>query len=467
MDAQARSAGMRNGVLGSALISRVARGGVTAFFIYGAGVGLTYCAQLVIARVVGVNTYGVYAYVFAWMGVLAYFSTLGFDVALLRFVAAYEAEGAWALLRGVIQYAQRGATIVGLSIILIGICIIMASGSSPELRNTFVAGFMLVPILALLWIRCSVVRAYGGVVSAVGPNRVVRDGMLIGLVAISSLNPAWGIGAPSVMLATVVSSAVALGCADLAMRGLRPRAVDAVLPAYDAPTWRRAALPLVIIGTTEALMNRTGVILLGWIVDTKDAGIYSLAFNIAFVVALPQVAVSTLFAPTISGVFVRKDQALLQILVTRAASWTLCAGAGIALLLFVLAEPLLAWFGPGFEAGVPALRILLVGQVIVASAGSQLHVLNMTGHERSAAVLLVACAGANAVVSTLLISLFGLTGAAVATATTLIIWNVAMSLFLWRRLHLLPGVLAVFRRPLGEKPDIDAGRERASRRSIP
>jgi O-antigen/teichoic acid export membrane protein len=100
MDAQARSAGMRDGVLGSALISRVARGGVTAFFIYGAGVGLTYCAQLVIARVVGVNTYGVYAYVFAWMGVLAYFSTLGFDVALLRFVAAYEAEGAWALLRG-------------------------------------------------------------------------------------------------------------------------------------------------------------------------------------------------------------------------------------------------------------------------------------------------------------------------------------------------------------------------------
>ena len=71
---------MGDRIPGSAPVSRVARGGVTAFFVYGAGFGLTYCAQLVIARVVGVDTYGVYAYVFAWMVVLAYFSALGFDV---------------------------------------------------------------------------------------------------------------------------------------------------------------------------------------------------------------------------------------------------------------------------------------------------------------------------------------------------------------------------------------------------
>ena len=85
---------MRDGIFESAPVSRVARGGVTAFFVYGVGFGLTYCSQLIIARVVGVDTYGVYAYVFAWMVVLAYFSTLGFDVGLLRFVAAYEAERA-------------------------------------------------------------------------------------------------------------------------------------------------------------------------------------------------------------------------------------------------------------------------------------------------------------------------------------------------------------------------------------
>lgn len=59
-------AAMRNGVLGSAPIIRVARGGAAAFVIYSVGVGLSYCSQLLIARMVGVDTYGVYAYVFAW-----------------------------------------------------------------------------------------------------------------------------------------------------------------------------------------------------------------------------------------------------------------------------------------------------------------------------------------------------------------------------------------------------------------
>jgi O-antigen/teichoic acid export membrane protein len=451
---------MDDGMPGSATVSRVARGGVTAFFVYGAGFGLTYCSQLVIARIVGVDTYGVYAYVFAWMVVLAYFSTLGFDVGLLRFVPAYEAERAWPLLQGVIQYAQRRAAFVGFSVIFIGICAVNAWTSSPELRSTFLAGFALVPILALVRIRCSAVRAFGGVVSALVPDRVVREGTLIGLLAVASLGMGWTLNAPFVMVATLISSTLGLVCAGLAMRRRRPRAIHDILPAYDAAAWRRAAIPLLILGATEALMNRTGVILLGWIADTKNAGIYSLAFNIALVVTLPRIAVNTLFAPVISDLYARSDKETMQVLITRTASWTFSAGLFIAAALFLLAEPLLAWFGAGYEAGVPALRVLLISQAMAASAGSQLYVMTMTGHERSAAVLLVSCAMVNAAASAVLIGTFGLAGAAIGTAVSLVVWNVAMALFLWRRLNLLPGVLAIFRVPLQKEHSVIAGRER-------
>jgi O-antigen/teichoic acid export membrane protein len=450
---------MDDGMPGSATVSRVARGGVTAFFVYGAGFGLTYCSQLVIARIVGVDTYGVYAYVFAWMVVLAYFSTLGFDVGLLRFVPAYEAERAWPLLQGVIQYAQRRAAFVGFSVIFIGICAVNAWTSSPELRSTFLAGFALVPILALVRIRCSAVRAFGGVVSALVPDRVVREGTLIGLLAVASLGMGWTLNAPFVMVATLISSTLGLVCAGLAMRRRRPRAIHDILPAYDAAAWRRAAIPLLILGATEALMNRTGVILLGWIADTKNAGIYSLAFNIALVVTLPRIAVNTLFAPVISDLYARSDKETMQVLITRTASWTFSAGLFIAAALFLLAEPLLAWFGAGYEAGVPALRVLLISQAMAASAGSQLYVMTMTGHERSAAVLLVSCAMVNAAASAVLIGTFGLAGAAIGTAVSLVVWNVAMALFLWRRLNLLPGVLAIFRVPLQKEHSVIAGRE--------
>jgi O-antigen/teichoic acid export membrane protein len=429
----------------SVAVDRVARSSIIAFFVYSAGVGLTYCSQLIIARVVGIDTYGMYAYVFAWIIVLTYCSTLGFDVALLRFIPAYQAQRAWPLLQGVIQYAERRAAFVGFAVIGVGSCVVISWRSTPEIRNTFLVGFMVVPVLALVRLRCSVLRAFGGVVSALAPDRALRDGMLIALVSVATLVLGWRVDAPSVMLATLVSSAVALACTGVVMRWRRPAGLGAVMPTYDPPIWRRAAIPLVILGATESLMNRTGVMLLGWIADTKSAGIYSLAFNIALVVTLPRIAVNTLFAPEISGLHARKEKAMMQLLVTRASSWTLAAGFFVALGLFLLAEPLLGWFGGGYEAGVPALRILLVSQVIAASAGSQLYVMTMTGHERSAAMLLIAGAIVNAIASAVLISWCGLTGAAISTGAVLIIWNAAMGLFLWQKLNLFPGVLAVFR----------------------
>jgi O-antigen/teichoic acid export membrane protein len=424
-------------------IERVTRGGVTSFFIYGAGVGLTYCSQLLIARTVGAHAYGVYAYVYAWMVVLAYLSALGFDVALLRFVPAYETVRNWALLRGVIQYGQRRAAAVGLAVTLIGVSAVLLREELPPLRDTLLVGLWLVPVWALLWIRCSVVRAFGGVISALMPDRVIRDGLLVVLVGVATLGLSWNLDAPMVMTATLISSLVGLSLASLGMRRIRPSVVKDVAPEYDAAIWRRTAVPLVIIGAAEPLLNRTGVILLGWFGQTKDAGIYSLAFNIAFVVALPRIAINTLFAPTIAGLFARKDHVMLQALVTTAASWTLAASAFIAFILFVLAEPFLGWFGPGYDAGVPALRILLVAHVIAASAGSQMYVMIMTGHERGAALLLVSHTVVNAALSVWLIGLLGLSGAAMATGAILVVWNAAMGLFLWRRLHLVPGVLAV------------------------
>jgi O-antigen/teichoic acid export membrane protein len=440
---------MAEGALGDPSLERVKRGGVAAFGIFVIGAGLTYCSQLLIARLVGADTFGVYTYVFAWMVVLAYFSALGFDVALLRFVPAYRAERAYALLKGVIQYAERRALAVGAGVIALGtLVVLLAPGMSSALRSTFLVGFFLVPVWALLWIRSSAVRAFGGVVSALAPDRMVRDGMLLAIVAVASFAFGAKLDAPWVMTATLAGSTVGLVLSSLAKHRLRPRVLDTLSAVYSAAIWRRTALPLVIIAGAESLLNRTGVLLLGWSGHTTDAGIYGLAFNIAFLAALPRTAVNTLFAPTISHLFARKDQAMLQVLVSTSALWTLCGAAAIALVLSVLADPLLSWFGPGYEAGVPALRILLIGQVFAASLGSQLHVMNMTGHERSAAVLLIISTVVNALVSMIMVHQFGLTGAAIATTGALILWNAGMAIFIWRHLELLPGVLGLPRKPM-------------------
>lgn len=441
--------------LGGARIKRVALGGITAFAIFIASAGVTACSQLLIARLVGAETYGIYTYVIAWMTILAYFSALGFDIALLRFLPAYQTKAAWSLARGVIQYAERRALAVGLLVILAGASIILiwSPRFTPELRNSFLIGFILVPAWALLWIRCSIVRAFGGVVLALAPDKIVRDGLLVVLVVLTSLGLRRHIDAPLVMVATLVGSTVALGLASVAMRRLSPGLVTHSPPEYAAAIWRHTAVPLMIITAAEALLNRTGVVLLGWFGETKEAGIYSLVFNISFLVVLPRTAINTLFAPTISRLFTQNDRVTLQALLTKSASWTLCAAGCIAIAIAVLAEPILTWFGKDFADGVSALRILLVGQVIAASYGSQLHVMTMTEHERGAAALLILSAAVNVVASIVFIRILGLTGAAIATTIALVVWNVAMAFFIYRHLRLLPGVLGMLgsarRRSLG------------------
>jgi O-antigen/teichoic acid export membrane protein len=432
------------------LAGRLARSSIIAFGIHFVGAGLTYCAQMVLARVVGAESYGIYAYVLAWVTTLAYLSALGFDVSLLRLVPVYRAQRAWALLRGVIHYAEWRATYAGFAVVLIGAAIVTIwnRDRSPELTATFLTGFVVVPVWALLWIRSSCVRALGGVASALAPDRLVRDGLLLVVVGIGGLVVPKTIDASFAMLATLVGTAVGLGLVSVAARRRRPSETLGIPPEYAVRSWRRIALPLVLLGVGESLLNRTGVLLLGWTQHTTDAGIYALAFNITFLLALPRTAVNAMFAPLISDLFIRNDRAALQRLITKTSCWTLIGAAGMALPLAIFADPLLAWFGPKFVAGATALRILLIGQVVIGAAGSQLYLMTMTGHERAAAVLLVLITIANAAASLLLINFMGLSGAAIATTTAFIVWNAAMALFVWRSLHLIPGVLAYF----GQRP---------------
>ncbi|WP_426413142.1 polysaccharide biosynthesis C-terminal domain-containing protein [Bradyrhizobium ganzhouense] len=430
---------------GHARIRRVVIGGAAAFSIYVASAGVTACAQLLIARIVGAHTYGMYAYVIAWITILAYFCALGFDIALLRFVSAYQTMGASDLARGVIQYAERRSLGVSLLVAFIGAGIIdiWPRPFSTKLTNTFMVGFLLIPILSLLWIRCSIVRAFGGVVPALIPDRVVRDGLLVIIVVMAGFFGS-RIEAKGIMMATVAGAVVGLLLASQAVRRLCPDAIRAAEPRYAPASWRQTAVPFMIIAGAEALLNRAGVVLLGWFGETREAGIYSLVFNIAFLVALPRTAINTLFAPTISSLFTKNDRATLQALVTKAALWTLCTSVGIALGLAIVAEPLLSWFGEGFVAGAPALRILLLGQVFAAAFGSLLLIMTMTEHERGAAVLLMLSAAINILASVAFISWLGLTGAAIASSAALIIWHIAMAVFIFRHLRLLPGLLGLF-----------------------
>lgn len=427
-------------------MGRLARGSVLAFGTYVAGAAFTYLAQLLVARLVGSTSYGYYAYVLAWMTILAYVAALGFDVSLLRLISAYCAVGKWGLARGVMRYAERRNLAAGCAIVVAAAPLIWLQRASlpAELLHTFIIGLALVPILSLLWISSAAVRSFGAVVAALAPERIVRDGGLLLILGLLLIWRGEHLHASTVMLLSV-------GCALAGLIGVRvalhrgcPRAVAEAPAEYAAAIWRATALPLVLISVSETLLNRTGVVLLGWSGQTSAAGVYALAFNVAMTVTLPRTAVNALFAPLVSELFVRGDRGAMQSVVTRTALWTLLCGLCIALPLMLLAQPLLSWFGADFAQGATAMRVLLAGQIVASGFGPQMFLMTMTGNERSAALYLCGSTLLCAALGWFLIGVLGLTGAALATSTALIAWNLAMALFVRRRLRLVPGPMAHF-----------------------
>lgn len=429
------------------ILRRLAAGGAVAFLIYIFGHGLAFLTQLLIARVLGASSYGIYAYVVSWVSVLAYTAALGFNVSLLRLIPAYASRQAWHLMAGVLQYAERRVLLAGVLVAALGITGAWLAGAKlrPELQTAFLIGFLLVPLLALVTTRSAVIRAYGGVAAALIPLRIVREGFLFVAVSTLFLLAGYKGGAEAVLALAVVGALLALVVATRSMNALLPKEVARAAISYEPNTWRRASIPLLVVSAVEVLFDRTGVLILGLFGLSTEAGIFALVFNMAMLVILPRVAIDTIFAPTIAALYAEKRYSEVQAVILKASALSIAGGACIAGTLGILARPVLGWFGSEFAAGELPLYLLLAAQLFVAGSGSQLLVLAMTGNESGAARILVASAIANLILCTAAVHAFGLLGAALATGTALIGWNVAMAFAIWWKLQLWPGVLAAFR----------------------
>jgi O-antigen/teichoic acid export membrane protein len=424
---------------------RLAASSIGALFVYAAGAGLSYLSQLVVARTIGPASFGIYSYVWAWVTMLAYLATLGFHVSLLRFVPGYRANQRWALMRGVVQFSQRGTAAVGVCVVLAGAGIIATRHSSmhAELAITFLIGIVTIPIISQHQINASLVRAFGGIVKALAPERVVRDGVLLIVVAIAAWSGMFAKNAVMAMAASLISALATLALLRYFLRALRPAELGVQAAEYSAKEWLKPTIPIMFIVIADGLMSRSGIIALGMSGNTLEAGVFAVALSMSLITALPRMAVSAAFAPNVSDLNARGDQVGLQSLAAKGSVLSTIGSLGVATPLIVFNEPLLALFGKEFVAGAPVTIILIVGQVFAAACGPQQHLITMTGNERSAAVIMIACALGNLVACVLAIALLGTIGAALAMTATLIIWNIVMAAYIFRRLHITPGLISV------------------------
>ena len=404
-----------------------------------AGGGLMLLVQVLLAGWMGPAAFGAYSHAWAWVAILATVAGVGLGPTSVRFIARYRTEDAPGHIRGLIQFGRHATLVAGSLVALVAILVasVLAAGS-PYLDSLRLA-LLAVPVLALLNLEAAQARGFDWMALASVAEQIGRPLALIllagGLAALTEPRSA----VPFVAACSLAYLLAALG-QHAVLRRRVDRAIGRGQRVFEARLWLRVAIPLLLQGGSYILLMNTDLVMLGFLLEPAQVGIYAAALRVATLVLFVAAVSSLVAQPTIVTLHSRRQRHELQGFVIVATRWIFVASAAIGIVLAGLGGLVLALFGPDFTAAHPALLILIGAYVVVAATGPVNTLLVMTGHQDWAALVFGLSVLTNVGLNLALVPPFGITGAALAVGGDLILTNLALLALVQRRLGIWSGV---------------------------
>jgi O-antigen/teichoic acid export membrane protein len=219
-----------------------------------------------------------------------------------------------------------------------------------------------------------------------------------------------------------------------------PREVRFVFPLpgfLEREIWSfsTAAAGILVL---EFLMAQVDKIALGFYLDPRSVGIYSVAAAVVAYETLILNSVNQVFSPIIADLHSRGDSEMLGRLYKSLTKWVFGLTLPLAITVMVYAHPILRMFGHDFEAGWPILIIGTIGQLVNCGVGSVGLLLLMSGNERRLLGVQTTMTAVMVAASIVFIPVWGIVGAAAASAVTNVGLNSANLLGVRNTLGLSP-----------------------------
>jgi O-antigen/teichoic acid export membrane protein len=391
--------------------------------------------------------YGIYIFAFSVMSLLAIPVHLGMPLLVMRQVAQYDYQEKWGLLRGVLLRTNQ------LLILLATAGAIIAAVAGAYLFNdidpiqyaTLGWALLLLPLLGLNKLRASALNGLRHAVLGQLPELLLLPVIVLVLLTIAQ-SVGGDVRPVEAMALYCVAAASTFLVGALMLRRAMPRPLRDAKPQYDTSRWLRSVLPLSLLGGVQAIHSQTDLFLLGVLATKEEVALYRVALSGAALIIFAQTAADVVMAPYITRMYAAGTMSRLQRMVTQVARLVLLVGLPIALVFVLWGDTLLDWvYGAEYRSAYAALVILCAAQLFSIASGSVHLLLNMTSLERLTVRGVASAALINVILNFILIPVWGLEGAAVATATSIVALNALLHWALWKKIGIWGSVLT-FRR---------------------
>lgn len=413
------------------MVSTLVRGSGIVFISQGIGAGLGFILQVCLARWMGASEYGFYTYVMAWAILGGMLTALGFGPGLLRFVPEYKTRKDDSRLKGVLQGSLGVAIATGVSVASIASLVIwwLSTQRDIDQMTAIIFGFWVVPFLTVNTLSMNMLRGIRKMTAAYVPSQIFRPAVILLVAFVVFASQGYqSLNSASVLAATIVALIVVELFAGWQIHKHLPIGDSSVKATYEIRGWLRVSLPLLLIGGFVKIIKQTDVLMIGLFLTSADVGFYNAAVKTANLASFALSSVNGIAAPMIASTYVEDDPVKLQKLMTRITQLVLIPSSLMTIGVILLSGSILGTFGEEFLQAQGVLIVLAIAQFIRATTGPVGHLLELTGHQDESARVRAISAFLNIVLNLIGIHLFGIVGAAIATALSIVFEKVWIDL---------------------------------------
>lgn len=174
--------------------------------------------------------------------------------------------------------------------------------------------------------------------------------------------------------------------------------------------------PLIFTSLLAVLFFWTDSFFLGYYLDAVDVGVYNAAVTLAGLFTIAQDLFMQLFLPLISKELARKREGVIQELSKQIFKWIVIINVPLLISLVILPGPIINFFfGAAYLGAASSLRVLAIGALFSSFTSLSIGLINMKGKTKSVLMTFVIFTLLNALFDVMLVPVYGLQGAAIAT----------------------------------------------------
>lgn len=403
-------------------LATIARGAGITLIGSAASKGLLFVYIILLARFLSNNDLGLYFLGFSIAFFLTILATLGLDAGVVRFIAISSAGKDPLKTRSIflssLRIAAVSGTVTAILTFLFSDMIANRIFHKPELSFVIKFFSVAIPIDSLLKIAISSLHGLKQIARSVFCENVALIGARFSLTFIFMYGFGWNISA--VIAAHILSSLFSFSMACFFVVKKTNSAIVRKPGEYHAGPLLRYSMPMMFSAFVFNVSRQVDVLILGSLVAATQVGFYSAAVRLVAIGEIVFVIFQPIFHPFVAELSEKKEFRKISSLLKTITRWNVIISLPVFLLLVCFPEFFVQIYGKEFLVASACLSVLAAASLFSPISNLPNSVIFMSGHPEITVKNNIIALILNALLNYYFISRFGIIGAALATAISVL-----------------------------------------------